>query len=35
MLLLEQDTTKKRQIDKNAIKLDDGNKNGEYKVEII
>ena len=36
MSLLKQDTTGKRQVDKNAIELDASNdKNGEYKVEAI
>ena len=36
MLLLEQDTTRKRWIDKNATELDaDNDEGGEYKVEAI
>ena len=34
--LLEQDTTRNRQVDKNVVELDAGDDNsGEYKVEII
>ena len=36
MLLLEQETTKKRQVDKNVIELDIANHNNrKYKVEVI
>ena len=36
MALVEQDITKKEQVDKNAIKLDVGNdNNGEYKMKAI
>lgn len=36
MSLLEKDTTRKGQIDENAIKLDAGNNNNkEYKVKVI
>ena len=35
MLLLEQDTTRKRRVDKNATELNAGNENGDYKVKAI
>ena len=36
MSLLEQDTTRKRRVDKNAIELDAGNNNsGKYKLKTI
>ena len=36
MLLLEQNTIKKRQIDENATKLDiSKNNSGEYKIKVI
>ena len=35
ILLLEQDITKKRQIDKNATELDAGNDSKKYKIEAI
>ena len=36
MSLLEEDTTKKGQVDENAIKLDfNDNKNRKYKIEVI
>ena len=35
MSLLEKDTTKKKRVDENTIKLDAGDDSGEYEVEVI
>ena len=35
MSLLEQDTTRKRLVDKNVMELDASNKSGKYKIEAI
>ena len=35
MSLLEQDTTRKKQVDENATELDANNKSGEYEMETI
>ena len=35
MLMLEQNTSRKKWVDKNAIEMNGGNDNSEYKMKII